>query len=409
LLYAGIVILFCTNEADRANQEQALFFLKQLLRLDLGPRPHEFSILFAILIRQGAATPAIRGSSIDVLARLADLDADVYARVVAGASHRDPDLSDLCREAMGQTTRETDEPQQPTPRAFAEIPSDAPQAVVVERLTTYLRAFDEPLSPPDPIAFLRTVLKAVRRLMADAAVLLHGCGCLRVGVRLCHPCPIELAADMLDFCFDALSGDLFYDGPGSFEAVEAVQNLSNDLFAELPQNVLLPAVAAAVATTKSDGHLAPLLAKLSEYLGSTRVAERPLAEIAAALETFHPRFTAWPDFLPRGDFDRMAGSIGRLMNPDTVFEEMDAIVAAGDAAVIENYPLYLRGFLQRAFWLYTDTEPMGISQAQRRLGQAMMKSYREMAQHDMLPGGRFSADALAAELEDIRSRRLTWA
>jgi hypothetical protein len=408
LLYAGVVVLFCSADSNRTNQECALFFLKQFLQLDLGPRPHESSILFAILIRQGAAPPTIRAATIAVLAQLADLDADVYARLATGGQHHDRDLSGLCREAFEKTTRDPDELAPATRRAFTDIPSDAQQTTALRYMEGYLLAFDEPQSPGDPIGFVRNVLRAVRRYIGDAAVLLNGAECLRLGFRCCRPCPVELSAEIIEFCFDVLSGELFYDGMGSFEAVEAVQNLSNDLFGELRPNILLPAVAAAIANSKSDNHLPPLLNKLKEYLNTVAgaVPQRSLLDVAAALETFHPNFVAWPDFLPRSDGDTMTRSIERLMNPDTIFEETDAIVAGGDSRVIAGYPTYLRGFLQRAFFLYKQMEPIGMTEMQRGLAGAMITMYESMMIDDMMPGGRFCTDRLRVELEEIRQHRL---
>jgi hypothetical protein len=270
LLYGGIIVLFCSTESNRTNQERALFFLKQFLLLNIGPRPHESSILFAILIRQGAAPPTVRAATVAVLAQLADLDGDVCTRLATGAQHHDRDLSGLCRDAFERTTRNPDELTPAAPRAFADIPSEARQTTVLQYMEGYLRAFDEPQSPADPTGFARNVLRTVRRHIGNAAVLLNGAECLRLAFRCCQPCSVELSAEMIEFCFDVLSGELFYDGIGSFEVVEAVQNLSNDLFGELGPDILLPAVAAAIANTKSDNHLPPLLIKLKEYLNTGR-------------------------------------------------------------------------------------------------------------------------------------------
>jgi hypothetical protein len=101
----------------------------------------------------------------------------------------------------------------------------------------------------------------------------------------------------------------------------------------------------------------------------------------------------------------MAESIRRLMDAETVFEEMEAVISDGDSEKILEYPLYLRGFLQRAFFLYRKTEPLGMAENQRVLAQEMMTAYRSMEPEDLLPGGKYSVEVLSAQFDEMRTQQ----
>jgi hypothetical protein len=67
--------------------------------------------------------------------------------------------------------------------------------------------------------------------------------------------------------------------------------------------------------------------------------------------------------------------------------------------------VYLRGFLQRAFFLYRGMEPIGMTEQQRALAQSMAEAHTAMTPEDLLPGGRYSVEALSAQLSEIKARR----
>jgi hypothetical protein len=168
------------------------------------------------------------------------------------------------------------------------------------------------------------------------------------------------------------------------------------------------AVGAAMAKA-TDSHIPFLLEKLKEYMRCVRdpINPRLLAEIEANLEAFHPQIRERIDF-PKPKtlmYDEMAGSIARLMDPETVFEEMEFLIAKRDPQYLESYPLYLRGFLQRSYMLYTREVPTGISEANRDLGDHMIASFENMTPQDLVGKGAFSVDTLRARLESLKTDR----
>jgi hypothetical protein len=406
LLYGASVVLFC--EKDDENRLQALFFLRKLLQLGITARPCEFAILFAILIRQGDADPRIRGQSVDVLAQLADHSGDIYARLAAGSAHSDQVLAAVCTDAVQRTTSRPEALSPPNHEDFPDLPPEAPPDVVAKILTADKEALLQGRGPADPALFVRNALHAVTRFANVPLILERGSECLRTSLSLCESIPVALASQMLTFCFGILSGESFDNDGDSFDAVEAVQNLANTLFEMLPPVILLSAIAAIVVTS-TDQPLPLLLNKLNEYVkfSGAEIPPDSLADVAEALDTHHPEFSPRPDVLPPpvvSQMDAMQRSIERLLDPETVFEEMEAVIADGDSRKILDYPVYLRGFLQRAFFLFRHAEPIGMSEQQRTLAASMAEQQRTMTAEDLLPGGRFALDTLTAQLEELKRR-----
>ena len=407
LLYSAIVILVCEKDE---NQMYALYFLKQFLQQEIPSRPCELGILFAVLIRQGDAEPHLRRQAVEVLSIICDISPEVCARVETGTEHHDQSLAALCRDALKlKTANHTNSLQVPE---FADIPNEATVSVAGDMLNGFCEALSAGSAPVDPISFIRNVIETMRRFCNSPFVLEKGSECLRNAISQCNPIPVELVSHILDLCFTILSGETFLNGDDSFEAVEAVQNLSNAIFETVPAEILLPAVAGTVAET-TDSRLPLLLNKLKEYVkfSGAQTDQFQINEIAMALDAFHPTFTGRPDFLVTpieqpSSYEAMTESIRRLMDPETVFEEMESIVATGDSTIVQSYPVYLRGFLQRAFFLLTEMEPIGMTDHDRQIAQDMMENYKTMTAEDLLPGGKFSIDTLSAQLDEMKSNRI---
>jgi hypothetical protein len=221
--------------------------------------------------------------------------------------------------------------------------------------------------------------------------------------------PVEFASQILELCSNVLSGIAsFPNEEEGFEVSEAAKNLCDALFENLDREILLMGLGAAMAKS-TDSHIPFLVEKLKEYMQHVRdpVNPRLLAEIEANLEAFHPQIRERIDF-PRPTtpmYNEMADSIARLMDPETVFEEMESLIAKRDPNFLENYPLYLRGFLQRSYVLYTRDVPEGISDANRELAERMIASLETMSTEDLIGDGAFSVDTLSARLESLKTER----
>lgn len=409
LLYSGLIVLVCENND---NQLTALLFVKQFLQLEIPNRPNELAILFACLVRQYDADPRVRGHAIEALAIMSDISQDVRMRVEAGAEHNRQELAEFCRDVLKLTTGS--QMRQLKPPEFAEIPNEATAAVASDMLASFCESIESGNAPPDPVSFMENVVDTMRRFDTEPSILEKGAECLQNTLNLCHTIPVEIITWILELCFTILSGEAFLNGDDSFDAVEAIQKLSNDVFDKMPPEILLPAISGTIAETP-DSHLPLLMNKLKEYVKYSGESIDPalISEIAATLDAFHPTFNGRPDFLrsvsePAPESENLSESVRKLTDPDTVFEEMEAIVEHGDSTVIQNYPVYLRGFLQRAFYLIREIEPIGMTEEGRQLAEEMMENYRTMKDEDLLPGGRFSLDALSSQLEHMKNERSSW-
>ena len=406
ILYPAIVLLVCENDDD--SRLLAVIFLKRFLQMEVPPRPAEMSVLFAVLVRLVGAEPKIRKHAVDVMGAICELIPEIKPRVEAGVQHQDQALAEFCREALkvaangrGGTLQKPE---------FADIPSETTAGVAGDMLKGFVESLRGGNRPEDPIRFVRNVIDTMGKFKSEPVVLEKGSLCLREGLGMCSQIPLEILSWSVELCFSVLSGESFLNGEASFDAVEAVQNLVNTIFEKVPQEHLLASVAGAIAQM-SEADLPLLMNKLKEYVRfmGANVDQMQLEEIAATLDAFHPTFAGRPDFLMSrgGDasvYDAMAESVRRLMDKDTVFQEMEAIISKGDASLIQNYPVYLRAFLQRGFYILTDKEPTGMTEHEKRMVEDAMQTYKSMTPDDLLPGGRYSADVLAASLSEIKDQ-----
>ena len=406
ILYPAIVLLVCEN--DEESRLLAVIFLKRFLQMEVPPRPVEMSVLFAVLVRLVGAEQKIRKHAIDVMGAICELVPEIKPRVEAGVQHQDQALAEFCREALkvaanghGSTLQKPE---------FADIPSETTAGVAGEMLTSFVESLRGGNAPQDPIRFVRNVIDTMGKFKSEPVVLEKGSLCLREGLGMCSQIPLEILSWSVGLCFSVLSGESFLNGEASFDAVEAVQNLVNTIFEKVPQEHLLASVAGAIAQM-SEADLPLLMNKLKEYVRfmGASADQLQLEEIAATLDAFHPTFAGRPEFLMYrgGDasaYDAMAESVRRLMDKDTVFQEMEAIISKGDPSLIQNYPVYLRTFLQRGFYILTDRQPTGMTEHEKRMVEDAMQTYKSMTPEDLLPGGRYSAEVLAASLSEIKDQ-----
>lgn len=414
LLYCAYLIIVCEGDTD--NVLQPLFFLKQFLQLDLPKRKQEADILGSVLMKQAESDPTVRGHSIQVLSLFVGYDSTMLNRIKAGCEYHDKNFSEFCKSILNdvQRTIPTDQVLAPPPPTFAEISPNANITISNEMLTSFLSAFENGEKPRDPSNFIHNIIQTMQRFANSPSILEKGSNNIGIALNLLLPDPpTETVSEIMKLCFLLLSGESFLTGDNSFEALEAIQTLSNNVFEIVPSQILIPAITATIAMT-TDSHLHLLMRKFSEYYQNNRgeISQRQLNDIASTLDAFHPDFNERPPFLnTNAGFDSklnsMTESIERLLNPETVFTEMESIIQQ-DPEILNDYPLYLRGFLQRAYFLYHSEEPVGMSEDQRLAAEEMVREMGSIKEEDLVNGGKYSVETLSAKLEEIKAYTNLW-
>ncbi|KAK8837647.1 hypothetical protein M9Y10_036179 [Tritrichomonas musculus] len=408
LLYCAYLIIVCEGNSD--NMNLPLYFLKIFIQLpDLPKRPQEAEVLASALMKKAGSEPAVRGHSTEAMNFLVHYENSILNRVRSGCECHDTALSEFCRKVMALFNGGLPTNQAPPPPTFATISEIATESVSNDMMTSFLSAFEAGEKPRDLISFISNIVQTMNRFARSAPILEKGSNLIKFSLNLLQPSPpIETVSQVINLCYSILSGELFLSGNDSFDALEAIQSLSNIIFEIIPSDVLLAAIAATIANS-ADSLLCLLMKKLSEYYQEHRneINKRQLAEIASTLDAFHPDFKERPPFLNINfgldeKLASMTESIEKLMNPDTLFEEMENVIKQ-DPAILNDYPLYLRGFLQRAYYLYHNEEPAGMSEDQRQLAESMTQEINSISNEDLVNGGKYSVEVLSAQLEEMKS------
>lgn len=414
-LYCAYVLVVC--EGDTKNLLIPLFFLKQFLQIDVPNRINEAEILVSVLMKQCDADPTVRGHSIQLLAQVIEYNESLFARINAGIGYHNQSVSDFCKEVASFVNRKTGIVQPPPPApTFTQISQNASEKIVIQMMDSFISNFDNGEVPRDPIQFINNIVQTMQRLNRSPLVLTKGSQCILGSFSLLgdNP-PIEIVSEVIELCVSILCGESYLSGNESFEALDGLNTLMNSIFSSVPSDPLLSAIAAIIATTDSESILHLLLKKLAEYCqeNSDQVNQRQLNEIESALDAFHPEFTDKPSFLQSNTEEvnrltSMTESIEKLLNPDSVFQEMERVIAL-DPEILNDYPLYLRGFLQRAYFLYHNTEPIGMPDDQKEIAVSMVQQYETLQDEDLISGGKYSVENLTAQFTELKKEsESTW-
>jgi hypothetical protein len=347
ILYSSLVIVVSDNDK---NTEAALYFLKQFFQYKIPERPSEIGILFAVLIVVHHFPSAILGHPKILLSMVITIDQNSMNKLLAGADCKKKELSDFCKETL-QYLHSSD--QKLVGDDFVHLINDASdENTVIRTLNSNLQIVKSGKIPDSVSDFISNNLKTMLSFSHSASILLLSSQVISVCLKFNSQIQIPLVSDLLDFCFSFLSGETFLSGEKGFQATESIQHLIDNAFDLIVPQILLPSIAA-VATTQLSP-LALLTEKLREYVFSHEVDPNLLGEISQQFDYYHPG--QHPSFLPvlnsRFPFLNIPESAQRLLDAETIFEELDAIIQTKNFNLIDQHPSYLRNFLQNSFLIF---------------------------------------------------------
>ena len=207
---------------------------------------------------------------------------------------------------------------------------------------------------------------------SSAAVLTRASICISNMIQFCPNCPKELVFEALLQSFSILSNEISVIGGDPFEISDCVQAIIDSIFNSVEPLSLVPAIADLVAQA-SQNKLELIFNQFGTYVRQKqdKIEKSLLQKISENLIVFHPEYNnsnsnssksvqlKWPNFLPLPEKEEkekncktsyeIAQSIQRLINEETVFDEIRTLVQNSPDGEFNEYPTNLQIFLQNAW------------------------------------------------------------
>ena len=364
-LYTAIVIRVSSVE-DCVTK--ALFFVRKFLDFDTPQRVSEVNVLFSALAMPTVRTAPVKGLIQQVLASIPNKAPKLLKKIEKGVNENDSFTAEVCAGALKMIQQKNGMPQTFTPAGYVELTevTDAKTAVSV------LDMLKESGELQDPSKFARDILVTMQNFHTSYAVINAASQCLLTHIESC--CPIEppICGELLAALFSTIS---FSEGSGdSLDAKSSAQALIDAIFEREEAENLIEAAKTAV-NFMSDS----TINLFREKFGGGN------AELDAIIIEHK-----------RGKLEK---SIKKLTDPQSIFDEMERVINEDDD--INAYPSYLRGFLQRSYYLYKKVAPPGMPSEQIAKAKEMEKEYEEIKETDQIPDD-YSPDVLRVQLELIK-------
>jgi hypothetical protein len=166
----------------------------------------------------------------------------------------------------------------------------------------------------------------------------------------------------LSLGFEIASGEVFLTGGDAFSAVEAISALVNTVLSSVDEPLLVRSLIGVIPTA-CPGALEMVLSHLTGVLKREPATNTELVmdRTRKLLAAFHPGSPVPPFFQSASEetdaFDLIKESMRRLMEPETVFEEIEAIHELHPDGVFAEYPSALKRILQFAWIIERGERP----------------------------------------------------
>ena len=371
-LYPSIVIRVSSQEACVT---KALFFVKKILDFDLPERNAEFYVLFSALMSTQIRTPVVVGILKQVVGALPKVHPKILRKIEKGASDSDSVIADICIGAMQQIGAANEETPSFVPKNHIQLTeiTDPKTAVLTLNTITELATVEEPAK------LVRDILITMQKFQQSMPVILATSQCLLKHIEKC--CPIEHA--ILGQIIAVLFSTLNFTSDGSDDSLDAkmtVQSLIDSIIQHENNRDLIEAAKSSVHFM--NGSAIDLLTSKFSEIGMS----------PAEFEQFDAMVTEYKR-------EKLEKSINKLIEPDSIFDEMDRII--NDEEDLTIYPLHLQDFLQRTYYLYKREAPEGMDERQLQLAKEMVQDYESMKSSNKIPD-ELSPEFLQSQLETIQ-------
>ena len=376
-LYSSIVI--CVSSQEQC-VTKALFFVKKILDFQLPERNAEFYVLFSSLMNTHVRTPIVIGILKQVVAALPKQHPKILRKIEKGVNENDPVIAEICIGALQQMGIENGSPQTFAPQGFIVLTDITDPKTASQTLDT-IAGSDQIEDPPK---LIRDILITMQKFQKSMNVINSASNCILKHVESCCPIEHSLLGQILAIMFSTLN---FSDGSGdSLDAKMSAQSLIDSLTEHEEKADLIEAAKTALHFMNDSG-ISLMVAKFQE-IGCSPSEYEEFDQIVTEFRR-----------------EKLERSINKFIEPDSIFDEMDRII--NDDEDLTAYPLYLKDFLQRSYYLYKRVAPPEMEERQLEIAKQMANDYDQIISSKEIPES-MTPEYLQDQLNQIRGEYPTY-
>lgn len=348
VLYCSLVIAIC----DAKNADHAFQFLDKFFTLEIK-RTSEFSVLLQVLLHAGYDGSQFREQAIKIISNMVKLDESLKERIINGSTSSDSQVQSLCEAVINESHIEPSKP------SFKAIPPTANEEEAIEIFMGAIDLMSDSVMPENQSEIIRSYAQTMLKFSQSPQLLNIAGTCLTAFFQEKNDqIQPEVLSEVLSLCFSISCGDIFLEGEDSFEAQESIKGFIELSMQNTETKILIKSLCSVIQ--QSSGNKLNFI--LDTMKNSENINSEDLQPITDIMVSFHPN-TKIPEFLPQSSapaveeivkqesFEEITveESVRRLLNEETVCDEIIRIVNSSQNGNFDDYPEYLRSTLSAAW------------------------------------------------------------
>ncbi|EAY14479.1 hypothetical protein TVAG_426730 [Trichomonas vaginalis G3] len=382
LLYLSLIISICNIENCA---KEALFFTRKFLQNDMMPsRPNECIMLFTAIMNICVETPTTIGICKQIIYNLAKANPDLNSGVEKGVTRKNKTQKEICEGALEILSKVSAQEQlaQSTEVDITSLNDE-------EEILATIASFNRPNAIKKPADYVRDLLITMQKFPDNYAIIIAASNSIQSNIEICTPIDRDIIGELLSVIITTVMPSQTANQDLYTDAVFAVNNLFGALVDSHGPEEIIQAAPGAHILLNAEG-----IEKLNEYIESLNQTSHEPQKQTKVEETHNeePKEVINPG---------LQKSIELLLDPATIFTEMERIIYANEDLL--QYPIYLRGFLQRSYYLYKKVVPPQMNDYQLSLAKEMLRDLESGNKEDEQPGGKLHVDTLMSEFEKIKN------